>query len=91
MELIITEDNPKILEVYSYDNYKVEYSPLCKNNRCIIFFSGNGLYYPDTIECFNETIVENDRYEWNTVGHADVILKKYSMIIYLRDVFKSWY
>lgn len=91
MELIITEDNPKILEVYSYDNYKVEYSPLCKNNRCIIFFSGNGLYYPDTIECFNETIVENDRYEWNTVGHADVILKKYSMIIYVRDVFKSWY
>ena len=50
MELIITEDNPKILEIYSYDNYKVEYSPLCKNNRCIIFFSGNGLYYPDTIE-----------------------------------------
>lgn len=91
MKLMITEENPIILQVYKKQNYKIEYSPLCNNNRCIIFFSGNGLYYPDTIECFKETIVNKDRYEWNTVGHTEEILRKYHKIIYMRDVFKSWY
>lgn len=31
---------------------------------CYIYFSGNGIYDPDTLEAFNKTIVKEDRYDW---------------------------
>lgn len=77
-------------EVYKKDNYKV-----IDLNRefgdAIIFFSGNGLYYPNSEEVFRDTICSKDRYEWEHISKMYLIQKKYSRIIFIRDVYKQWY
>lgn len=52
---------------------------------CYIYFSGNGIYDPDTLEAFNKTIVKEDRYEWKR-WKADS-----KRIIFVRDIYKEWY
>lgn len=52
---------------------------------CYIYFSGNGIYDPDTFEVFHNTIVEKDRYEWQKWKACS------SREIFIRDVNKSWY
>ncbi len=92
MELLINEENSLIRSIYdSRENYIVVDSKLCSENRCIIFFSGNGLYFPDTIEEFEKTIIEKDRYEWKTIGLSEEIKKHYKRIVFVRDVYKTWY
>jgi hypothetical protein len=69
----------------SQNNYEVlDLNP--NDNRCIIYFSSNGLYYPNTDDVFQEIVVEKNRFEWkknvpNSVGRA----------VFLRDVTKQWY
>ena len=55
--------NEQILKVYEKDNYLM-YDTGVDSNTCYIFFSSNGLYYPETAEVFQKEIVEKDRYEW---------------------------
>lgn len=55
-------------------------------NLCVVYFSSNGLYYPNNSETFREVILEKDRYEWKKN-----ILKTANKIIFLRDVKKQWY
>lgn len=64
-----------------------------KNNSktCLIFFSSNGLYYPDTIEEFTDKIINNNRYEWTNLTKNNYFHRHASRIIYLRDIFKSFY
>lgn len=57
----------------------------------LCFFSGNGLYYPNTISSFCKTVVEQNRYEWWNVGHSEEIVKQAGKIIYVRDVYKQFY
>lgn len=54
-----------------------------------IFFSGNGLFFPNTDECFQKTVVENNRYEWTNVAKS--VEKNAEQIIFVRDVYKRWY
>ncbi len=92
MELIIDEDNELLREVYCHNfNYRVVDSEICDNNKCIVFFSGNGLYYPDTMEEFKTTIVESDRYEWMRIGLSVEIQSHFSRIVFVRDIYKTWY
>lgn len=56
------------------DNYHIE-SP-GNSDKCFVFFSGNGLYYPNTISSFCKTVVEQNRYEWWNVGHSEEIVKQ---------------
>lgn len=44
------------------------------------------MYYPDTLDCFEKTIFEKDRYEWTRR-----LIKKASKHIFVRDVYKIWY
>lgn len=86
-------DNENILLKNCYeqgDNYLVEVLDN-ESNICIIFFSGNGLYYPNEKSVFNETIVKNNRYEWWTVGHSEEIVKFARKVIYVRDIYKQFY
>lgn len=57
----------------------------------LYFFSGNGLYYPNTISSFCKTVVEQNRYEWWNIGHSEEIIKQAGRIIYVRDVYKQFY
>ncbi len=68
------------------NNYKITIGDNKGCKRCFIFFSGNGLYYPETEEEFLKTIVVKDRYEWNKYRP-----KNFSKLIQLRDVKKTWY
>jgi len=52
----------------------------------VVYFSGNGLYYPSTLEAFNRAIVENNRFEW-LKNKASGVGKH----IFVRDIFKQWY
>lgn len=79
-------DIPEMLEVYSkHDNYEVlDLNPA--DNRCIIYFSSNGLYYPSNEDVFRAKILKNNRFEWkrNHVTSA-------GRSIFVRDVTKQWY
>ena len=76
----------KIQKIYKKKNYKIIYNKK-KMNRCFVFFSGNGIYFPDNSEEFYKTIEIGDRYEWKKIS-KDIDAKK---IIYLRDIKKIWY
>ena len=76
----------EVEKIYRKKNYKIIFKKN-KMNRCIIFFSGNGIFFPDTIEEFNKTIGIRDRYEWEKIS-KDVNAKK---LIFMRDIKKNWY
>lgn len=73
-------------EAYQSDNYKIEYNEAIDNNECVLYFSSNNIWFPNTEEAFRTSILENDRYEWERkpyrVGRKN---------IYMRDIYKSWY
>lgn len=58
---------------------------------CYIFFSSNGLYYPDEERVFQEKIIKKDRYEWKWVVQNSKIPVIAGRVIYVRDLFKDWY
>ena len=79
-------DIPEMHTVYREDlNYKIIDQD--SNNRlCAIYFSSNGLYFPNTSEEFEEVILKNNRFEWE-----ENIFSKARKVILLRDVTKQWY
>lgn len=72
------------------DNYQIVDTGH-QSGICYIFFSSNGLYYPDTDEVFEEQILKKNRYEWKWVVSKSAIPEKAEKIIYVRDVWKQWY
>ena len=67
-------------------NYKIE-NGFNQDNICMIYFSSNNIYFPDTEEAFQEIIIEKDRYEWENIAKKIHTTKK----IFVRDIYKSWY
>lgn len=68
----------------SSNNYKIV-DNVGGGNKCFIYFSGNGIYDPSTVDEFSKTIVNKDRYEW-TKWRANSARE-----IYIRDIHKLWY
>lgn len=75
---------------YEGDNYQC-IDTGTDSDICYIFFSSNGLYYPDEKEVFESEIIQKDRYEWKWVVNHSGIPEKAGRVIYVRDVFKDWY
>ena len=76
------ENNPLIRSVYEKDNYIIrEYEN--DSDIAAVYFSSNGLYYPDTEEEFRKTVAEGNRYEWLRL-HRKQVKKE----ILLRNIFK---
>lgn len=66
------------------DNYKVTDHEV-NNNNCLVCFSSNGLYFPNTNESL-DSIIKRDKYEWeNTLNTG------FKRVIYIRDIYKQWY
>ncbi len=82
---------PALNKVYaSHSNYKVVTgNAISRKNKVILFFSGNGLYYPNTSEVFEEIILQKDRYEWENIARS--LASDYHELIFIRDVYKTWY
>lgn len=55
------------------------------------FFSSNAIYYPNTREQFDETIIRNDRYEWENLASSESLVQNSGMHIFVRDIYKQWY
>lgn len=79
-----------IWEAYEGDNYQC-IDTGAESDICYIFFSSNGLYYPDEKEVFDREIMYKDRYEWKWMVSHSGISQKAGRVIYVRDVFKDWY
>lgn len=71
---------------HSQDNYTIAYHAAAPKEYCVVYFSSNDLYYPNTENSFKESIVQKNRYEWyrNRInyGHKH---------IFIRDIMKQWY
>lgn len=83
------DKNDLVNEVYkNRKNYKIEYSEFkdCEENLCVVYFSSNGVYYPNTESEFRTTIKEKDYYEWYNTR-----IKRAKKHIFVRDIFKQWY
>ena len=80
----------QMAKAYSGNNYReIFLNP--SSDICIVFFSSNGLYYPNTIAEFEKTVMQEDRYEWE--NHlSDRRIRDYAgKVILVRDVYKQWY
>lgn len=87
----LLEDNDQLIwEAYKMDNVKIIDLPN-DSDKCCIFFSDNGLYWPNYREIFKEKIIYNYFFEWENISQNKKIQRKFSRIIYVRDVWKVWY
>ena len=83
------DDNELLQAYFNQQNYKVvEYN--ATRERCYIFFSSNGIYYPSKKGIFFRTIY-GDRYEWETLVSLSDIPKIAAKCIYVRDLRRAWY
>lgn len=83
---IWNEDEPLVSKQYEKDNFLIsDYTGDDAKPYCVIYFSSNGLYYPNTEGSFC-AFMESDRYEWRTYH-----FQKARREIYVRDIVKQWY
>jgi hypothetical protein len=85
-----TFDNPYLLNDYIDGNIKI-INLKNKSNKCLLFCSGNGLYFPNTVEEYTKKIRIENRYEWENIAKNKIIQNNVSKIIFIRDIFKQWY
>lgn len=70
----------------SDDNIKIIDNNDEPNKNCIIYFSSNEIYYPNTELSFINSIVKRDKYEW--MNNLYPGMQKH---IFVRDIQKQWY
>lgn len=84
-------NNDIVEQVYTNNNnYKI-IKTKSKSKKAIIFFSGNGLYFPNKEDIFEDVILKQNHYEWENIAKMKKIRKTYSLIIFVRDILKQWY
>ena len=70
----------------SQPNYLIEYDENVSKEYCIVYFSSNDLYYPNSETAFTESVLKRNRFEWYQTrikyGHKH---------IFVRDIKKQWY
>lgn len=87
---MLKENDELLLRAYDMENIKVTD---LKNNTgiCYIFFSDNGLYFPNYRDDFEEKIIRKNYFEWENMCKSHKIKKVAQRIIFVRDVWKNWY
>lgn len=77
----------KIYEkAYNLDNIEIFDDPTVTEGLCAVFFSSAGLYYPNTENELEKSVLKANRYEWKKARLPFV--KRY---VYIRDVSKTFY
>ncbi len=83
---VFQADDEVVNSVYENDdNYIVEYDNKAIKEYCILYFSSNNIYFPNSPSAFEKNIVKKNRYEWyanRITGYKH---------IFLRDIKKQWY
>lgn len=80
-------DSEIVQNIYkNQNNYLIEYSSHMLKEYCIIYFSSNDIYYPNTFASFKEQLIKKNKFEWYKTrinfGHKH---------IFIRDIKKQWY
>ncbi|GMK42374.1 hypothetical protein PCCS19_54330 [Paenibacillus sp. CCS19] len=76
-----------VLNERQKENFTIKYTNSAENDEYIaIYFSSNGIYFPNTLETFEHTIINRNRYEWTSN-----LIQKAHKHIFVRDLFKQWY
>ena len=86
---VLNETNNLLRACYDGDNYREE--NLGNGRKCFVFFSGNGLYYPNDYPTAANALINNDHYEWQNITKSELIRFQAGKIIFLRDIYKQWY
>lgn len=87
--MIFQIDSSVVRNAFKSGNFNIEYnneSAFVENDLCVIYFSSNEIYYPNTLESFEYSILIRDKYEWKRNKFPKA--KKH---IFLRDLHKQWY
>ncbi len=74
---------------YNKDNYFIILNNKTKDTPiklCVIYFSSNDIWYPNTEQEFINSIIVSNRYEWKNIR-----IHKAQKEIFIRDIYKSWY
>ncbi|KHJ38169.1 hypothetical protein PBAC_17100 [Pedobacter glucosidilyticus] len=87
-QLIFQVHSPAVLKEFSNKNFLIEYDNTAnlEENLCVIYFSSNEIYYPNTNLAFKNAIIQRDKYEWKRNKFPQA--RKH---IFLRDIRKQWY
>ena len=86
-KIIFQVHSSQVINAFEGNNYKIVYDNQNKDNKlCVIYFSSNEIYYPNTVSSFQYSIIEKDRYEW-TYNKIKNAFKH----IFVRDLQKQWY
>ncbi|MDP3679581.1 MAG: hypothetical protein Q8R22_01955 [Flavobacterium sp.] len=81
-------DSPDVLKAFDANNYFIEYdnSVDCDQDLCVIYFSSNEIYYPNTSNAFDYSIIKRNKYEWKRNKFPNA-----GKHIFIRDIRKQWY
>jgi hypothetical protein len=86
-QIIFQINDPIVLQEFDNLNYHIEFNNNeIKKNICVLYFSSNEIYYPNTLNAFNFSIVKQNRYEWKRNKFPGAYKN-----IFLRDIRKQWY
>ncbi|WP_456376514.1 hypothetical protein [Lutibacter sp.] len=85
--VVFQTDSIEVKKQLQEPNYLIEYNAnTSKEKYCIIYFSSNNIYFPNTKETFQKTIIDKNHYEW-----FGTRIKKGQKHIFIRDIQKQWY
>ncbi len=76
---------------YEKPNYRIVTSGRSSQKKALIFFSSNGIYYPNNKKEFTEKIIDLDYYDWLNIGKHRLVRAYFSKIVFVRDIYKQWY
>lgn len=86
---VLNETNDLLRECFEGNNY---YEEILGNGRkCFVFFSGNGLYFPNDYPTAANALIKNNHYEWQNIAKSDLIRIQAGKLIFVRDIYKQWY
>lgn len=83
-------DSVFMQKAYGQANFKIQDNSESCENTCIIFFSSNAIYYPNT-EAELKKAVQKDRFEWENISQSPILKRKVKRYIFVRDLYKQWY
>jgi len=69
-------------------NYRIITNKEFSKSCTVVYFSSNGIYYPNELKIFHEAIINEDRFEWSNEQNQ---INNPSKIIFIRDIYKQWY
>ena len=66
-------ENAILRQGYKEKNYIVK--DVSEKRKCIIFFSSNGLYFPNEESEYIEKIIKKNYYEWTNIANSSLVRK----------------